>query len=220
MKFKDLWIKPEADEKSSASEEGVSAASPTESRPRVVAAEGDTSPFIKQLEMALEKANLPSQQDYLDFAKALKNMESLPMDEATRYKAAYATLQSVGCDLRELIESFTYYQGILDGEKDKFEEALRATVSETVNEKERQIKQLAAENEDHSAEIQKLTAAININQQKLNALQAELGDVNTKLGQRKAGFLAAYSALRQRMQGDEGKIKMYLSAELSNSKKP
>ena len=98
--------------------------------------------FVQELEAALEKANLPSQQDYLDFAKSLKNMESLPMDEATRYKAAYATLQSVGCDLGQLIDSFDYYQGILDGEKDKFDEALRSTVNETVMQKEQQIKQL------------------------------------------------------------------------------
>jgi hypothetical protein len=220
MKFKDLWIKPSVEEKpeedsKSSPESGASSPRPTYAPPPVPAGEGDTSVFVGQLETALEKANLPSQQDYLDFAKALKNMESLPMDEATKYKAAYATLQSFGCDLRQLIESFDYYQGILDGEKDKFEDALRSTVSETVTEKEHEIKQLTLENDDHSAEIQKLTASININQQNISKLQGELAEINARLNQRKAGFTAAYNSLKQRLQGDEGKIKTYLGPELA-----
>ncbi|MGA9120302.1 MAG: hypothetical protein WB699_13145 [Bacteroidota bacterium] len=222
MKFKDLWIKAPADDK--ASEESTNAPQSSNPSPSSQSAygatpgstrEGDSAIFVQQLDAALEKANLPSQQDYLDFAKALKNMESLPMDEATRYKAAYATLQSVGCDLRQLIDSFDYYEGILDGEKDKFDEALRSTVTESVMQKEKQIKQLTGENDDHSAEIQKLTAAINLNQQSITKLQGELADINARLDQRKSGFMAAYNSLKQRLQGDEGKIKTYLSQELA-----
>jgi len=221
MKFKDLWIKQSSDDQSS-EPEGSSPDSSTPTGPAQsgarqspAASEGDTSVFVQQLEGALEKANLPSQQDYLDFSKSLKNMESLPMDEATRYKAAYATLQSFGCDLRQLIESFDYYQGILDGEKDKFDEALRSTVNDTVVQKEREIKRLTDENSDHAAEIQKLTATMNLNQQGIAKGQAELADINARLDRRKAGFLAAYNILKQRLQGDKGKLQTYLSNELA-----
>ncbi len=219
MKFKDLWIKPQPDAKSPDDSSTTASSASNASAPTYVApppvSDADSAMFIQQLEAALEKANLPSQQDYLDFAKSLKNMDTLPMDEATKYKAAYATLQSVGCDLRQLIDSFDYYQGILDGEKDKFEEALRSTVNDTVMQKERQVKQITDENDDHSAEIQKLTAAINLNQQKITKLQGELSEINARLNQRKAGFTTAYNALRQRLQGDEAKIKTYLSQELA-----
>jgi len=222
MKFKDLWIKPSSDDTSAESDatppksEGQTL-TPPGNAPFSSAPAGDTDSavFVQQLETALEKANLPSQQDYLDFAKSLKNMEKLPMDEATRYKAAYATLQSVGCDLKQLIESFDYYDGILDGEKDKFDEAVRSTVSDTVIQKERDIKKLKDENDDHAAEIQKLTAAINLNQESITKAEAELADVNAKLNRRKAGFQAAYSLLKQRLQGDKGKIQSYLSQELA-----
>jgi len=221
MKFKDLWIKPGTDDKSSeteASSSGLSSpASPAkvDTSPPPTASEGDTTVFVQQLEGALEKANLPSQQDYLDFSKSLKNLESLPMDEATRYKAAYAALQSFGCDLRQLIESFDYYQGILDGEKDKFDEALRSTVNDSVVQKEREIKRLTDENTDHAAEIQKLTATMNLNQQSISKSQGELADINARLDRRKAGFLAAYNILKQRLQGDKGKLQTYLSNELA-----
>jgi len=224
MKFKDLWIKPTPDGSPEAGPAPTPAAVPLRPAPipvqnqapaTVGASDGDTTVFVTQLENALEKANLPTQQDYLDFSKSLHNLESLPMDEATRYKAAYAALQSFGCDLRQLLESFDYYQGILDGEKDKFDEAMRSAVSENVTEKEKDIKDLTGENDDHAAEIQKLNAAITLNQQKIAKLQAELGDINTRLNQRKAGFLAAYTTLKQRLQSDETKLKTYLAAELS-----
>jgi chromosome segregation ATPase len=219
MKFKDLWIKPDAAEEQKPVEPSASKTpQPQPSVQNIVQAatpqSGDISTFTKQLEDALEKANLPSQQDYLDFAKSLKNMESLPMDESTRFKAAYATLQSFGCNLTQLIESFDYYQGILDGEKDKFDEAVRSMVGETVLDKEKQIKQLSGENDDHAAEIQKLTAAIALNQQSMAALQSELTELNSRLEQRKAAFAAAYSQLKQRLQADETKLKTYLAAEL------
>ncbi|HTY59864.1 MAG TPA: hypothetical protein VMF59_13670, partial [Bacteroidota bacterium] len=102
MKFKDLWIKPPTDE---GDQGDVVPRAPGSVPPPVQAsapADDDaTAPFVAQLEEALEKANLPSQQDYLDFAKALRNMGNLPMDEPTKYRAAFATLQSFGCNLHQ-----------------------------------------------------------------------------------------------------------------------
>jgi hypothetical protein len=210
MKFKDLWVKPPSegtDEEKAASVPQIS--------PPVVQASGPiddaaSGPFLVQLEDALERANLPSQQDYLDFAKALNNMANLPMDEATKYRAAFATLQSFGCDLRQLLESFDYYNGIIDGERDKFEEALRSRVKETVVDKEVQVKKLTGENQQNSAEIERLTAEITANQQSITQIQNELADINAKLKRQENGFLAAFTLLKQRLQTDAGKIRSYL----------
>jgi chromosome segregation ATPase len=211
MKFKELWIKPstegsDKEEVSPGKPESVSPA-PQASRPPDDVSSG---PFLKQLEEALEKANLPSQQDYLDFAKALKNMDNLPMDEATKYRAAFATLQSFGCDLRQLLESFDYYNGIIDGERDKFDEALRSRVNETIVEKEGRVRQLTGENQEDAAEIEKLTAKITANQKSIAQLQNELADINAKLKGQENGFNAAFNALKQRLQTDAGKITTYL----------
>ena len=150
MKFKDLWIKPPTDEEGQGDD--ASRTPGSMSLPVQASAPADddsTAPFVAQLEEALEKANLPSQQDYLDFAKALRNMGNLPMDEPTKYRAAFATLQSFGCNLRQLLDSFDYYNGILDGEHDKFDEALRSRVNETIVEKEEEVKKLTAENKEN-----------------------------------------------------------------------
>ena len=213
MKFKNLWIKPP--------EEGAdpddNAPPPTQTAERTVPPpvapdDGASGAFVAQLEAALEKANLPSQQDYLDFAKALKNMDNLPMDEATKYRAAFATLQSFGCNLRQLLDSFDYYNGILDGERDKFDEALRSRVNETIGDKEETVKRLNAENQEHAAEIAKLTDAMTSNQQSITQLQNELAEMNAKLKKQENGFNAAFNILKQRLQTDAGKIKTYLGA--------
>ena len=69
----------------------------------------DFSVFYGQLMEALEEANLPNVQDYIDLKKSLINMQNLPMDEATKFKAVFATLSGAGCDLGELLQSFDYY---------------------------------------------------------------------------------------------------------------
>jgi FtsZ-binding cell division protein ZapB len=217
MKFKDLWIKtPPEEQVGGTDHEEPASGAPLrpESRPPTSVptrpATGDPGPFLKQLEDALEKANLPSHQDYLDFSKALKNMDALPMDEATKFKAAYATLQSFGCDVKQLLESFDFYNGILDGEKDKFNEALRSTVHEAVGEKEEMVTGLTVEITKDSEEIGKLTARINANQETITRLQNELAEIKRKLTQREADFNAAYAAMTQRLQADAQKIRMYL----------
>jgi hypothetical protein len=175
----------------------------------------DPEPFLLQLKDALEKADLPGQQTYLAFSKALRNMEKLPMDEATKFQAAFATLQATGCDVHQLMESFNYFEGILDSEKDKFEEALHATIGDSVVKKEGEIRQLTEENADHSAEIQKLTAAIAANQQSIIQLQSELADVNDKLKQKENSFLAAYRSLKDQLKADASKISTYLSSAIA-----
>jgi len=213
MKFKDLWIKP-PEEGADPHDNAPPPAQPSQAPvpPPPGADDSASGAFVAQLEAALEKANLPSQQDYLDFAKALKNMDNLPMDEATKYRAAFATLQSFGCDLRQLLDSFDYYNGILDGERDKFDEALRSRVNETIGDKEETVKRLNAENQEHAAEIAKLTDAMTSNQQSITQLQNELAEMNAKLKKQENGFNAAFNILKQRLQTDAGKIKTYLGA--------
>jgi uncharacterized coiled-coil protein SlyX len=175
----------------------------------------EPGPFILQLKDALEKADLPGQQTYLAFSKALGNMDKLPMDEATKFQATFATLQATGCDVNRLVESFGYFGGILDSEKDKFEEALHATIGDSVIKKENEIKQITGENADCSAQIQKLTETITRNQQSIAQLQGELSDVNAKLQYKENSFMAAYNSMKDKLQVDARKINMYLGSAIA-----
>lgn len=223
MGLKDFFIKPTQEKPpekpvpSSTEGPGTQASfphdQPFQGAARAVALE--PGPFLQQLKDALEQADLPGQQTSLAFSKALSNMEKLPMDEATKFQAAFATLQATGCDVNKLIESFSYFEGILDAEKDKFEEALHATIGDSVIKKENEIKQLADENAGCSEQIQKLTETITRNQQGIVRLQGELSDVNAKLQHKENSFMAAYNTMKEKLQVDARKINMYLSSAIA-----
>jgi hypothetical protein len=221
MGFKDLFIKSAPEEASEKSTPGPSGDSgPIFGQRTQPFAQPKTQPlepgpFLVQLKEALDKSDLPGQQTYLAFSKALGNMDKLPMDEATKFQAAFATLQATGCNVHQLLESFKYFEGILDSEKDKFEEALHATIGDSVIKKEHEIKSLDEENANHTAEIQKLTTSITTNQQNISRLQAELAEVNDKLKQKENSFMAAYRTLKDQLQADAQKINTYLSAAIA-----
>lgn len=220
MGLKDLFIKPSEEKPSEKPDEttpvGPSplSALPGEriSRTSPVAQDVDAGPFLEQLKEAMDSADLPGQQTYLAFSKALKNMEKLPMDEATKFQAAFATLQATGSNVNQLTESFSYFGGILDAEKDKFEEALHATIGNSVVEKEDEIKKLTEENEEHSAEIKRLTESVAANQNAIVRLQGELSEVNNKLKQKENSFMEAYRMMKQQLQSDAQKINTYLGS--------
>jgi uncharacterized coiled-coil protein SlyX len=222
MGLKDLFIRPakETPRENPTATSSAGTSSPVFIRrnqpfPAPRSLELEPEPFLLQLKEALEKADLPGQQTYLAFSKALGNMEKLPMDEATKFQAAFATLQATGSNVTQLIESFSYFEGILDAEKDKFEEALHATIGDSVIKKENEIKQLTDENTECSAQIQKLTATITTNQQSIAQLQSELTEVNDKLKHKENSFMAAYNSMKEQLQADARKINTYLSSAIA-----
>lgn len=185
---------------------------PYELRPQTqpVATNEDFSVFMGQLQEVLEESNLPNVQDYMDLKKALENMQGMNMDEATKYKAVFATLQAAGCDLNALIESFNFYKNILEGEKQKFDEALSSTTSEAVLEKQKRIEELVRQNEEKSETIRKLNAEINSNQEQVSSMQVEVSSANAKIEQKKYNFAAAYQQVFNEIESDERKVKMYI----------
>jgi hypothetical protein len=222
MGFKDLFIKPAKEmppekptESSSRGLNSSNLAPRNQPFPPPRSLELEPEPFLLQLKNAMEKADLPGQQTYLAFSKALGNMQKLPMDEATKFQAAYATLQATGVDANQILESFAYFEGILDAEKDKFEEALHATIGDSVIKKENEIKQLADENAECSAQIQKLTATITANQQSIAQAQGELTEVNDKLKHKENSFMAAYRSMKEQLESDARKINTYLSSAIA-----
>jgi hypothetical protein len=222
MGFKDLFIKPTKDappakaadaQPANAVLTGLNARVQPLPPPRAL--ELTPEPFLLQLKDAMEKADLPGQQTYLAFSKALGNMQKLPMDEATKFQAAYASLQATGCDANQLLESFHYFHGILDAEKDKFEEALHATIGDAVVKKENEIKQLTDENAEYAAQIQKLTATITANQESIARAQGELTEVNDRLKHKENSFMVAYRSMKDQLQADAAKITTYLGGALT-----
>lgn len=170
----------------------------------------DFNNFLAQLEEALDAANMPNTQDYMDLRTALKNMSEISIDEPSKYKAAFATLQAAGCDLKELLNSFDYYENVLTTEEHKFNEAVEASASDSVGKDQKELNRLMKENSDKSAQIQQLTNEINENTQKINTLQVSVSNGSAKVNQKKGDFEAALKKVQDELESDKKKVETYI----------
>ncbi|MEN0051263.1 MAG: hypothetical protein AAF806_29635, partial [Bacteroidota bacterium] len=63
-----------------------------------------SSKFTEVLLGSMEKADLEGF-DYLEYKKSLQSLAKMPMDEATRYKSAYAMAQTMGVSPDKLVQT-------------------------------------------------------------------------------------------------------------------
>ena len=89
--------------------------------------EGDpgkiTQKFIEVLFKAMESNNLDGF-DYLEFKQSLQSLSKMPMDEATRFRSAFAMAETMGATTQQLLSSANHYIDVLKSEETKFEKAL------------------------------------------------------------------------------------------------
>lgn len=165
--------------------------------------------FIELLTQALEKNNQQGF-DYLEFRSSLMALANLPLDEATRYRSAFATASTMGLTVEKLLQTAQFYKSVLDKEKDQFTtelntrgvESIRTRSDERVNlenvikEKQTQIDNLQQQIAQHQADIAQLTK--------------ELEETSGKIKDMNDGFLGAHEQITSKITSDIDKIKSYL----------
>ncbi len=165
--------------------------------------------FMNILLGALKKADQPGF-DYLEYRNSLKSLQKMDMDEATRYKSAFAMAQTMKVDAPKLISSAQFYLKILSNEEQKFGQALVNQRDRQIGEKQNQIKGLSQSIRSKAEQIKKLSAEIEADQAKLKKLETDLQGASGKVEQTKLDFIASYQAIVGQIQGDVGKMKQYL----------
>ena len=118
-----------------------------------------TDKFVQILLGALEKNNQQGF-DYFEFRQALKNLEKMPMDEATRFHSAYAMAQTMNVTPAKLIESARFYLNILAGEQSKFNEAHAQQRAKLIGNREEEVRNLEAMIQSKTEQIKQLTQQI------------------------------------------------------------
>src|SRR5258705_117865 len=73
---------------------------------------------------AIEENNMDGF-DFLEFKNSLKALSQMSLDEATRFRSAFATASTMGVTVPKLLESVDYYKKVLIAEKDKFNKTLQ-----------------------------------------------------------------------------------------------
>ena len=158
---------------------------------------------------AMEKANLDGF-DYFEFKQALANLANMPMDEATRYKSAFAMAQTMGATPAKLMDSAGHYLGILQQENDKFRQAVENQKQTQIGSKQSQIDNLEAVIKQKAEQIKKLTEEIDQHRQEMIKTKDDIAQSMVKVEQTQGDFSATYNSLIGQIQGDVSNMKKYL----------
>jgi hypothetical protein len=165
--------------------------------------------FLNVLADAIEKSNQPGF-DYLEFRQSLINLGKLNMDEATRFKSAYAAAQAMGVTPATLINSANTYLGILEGEGKKFAVAEQNQRTKVVEERKTELNQIQAEIQKKQETISRLQAEVEQWTKNLEDKKAEAAALGSKLEQTKVKFEAALRSLSGQIKDDVQKMNQYL----------
>ena len=167
------------------------------------------SKLMEALFGAMEKANLDGF-DYFEFKQALANLANMPMDEATRYKSAFAMAQTMGATPAKLMDSAGHYLGILQQENDKFKQAVENQKQTQIGSKQSQIDNLEAVIKQKAEQIKKLTEEIDQHRQEMIKTKDDIAQSMVKVEQTQGDFSATYNSLIGQIQGDVSNMKKYL----------
>lgn len=168
-----------------------------------------SSKFMEVLLTAMEKANLDGF-DYLEYKKSLQSLANMPMDEATKFKSAFAMAQTMGVSTEQLVTTAEHYINQLSREEQKFEKALVSQKERQIGTKLKQVKQLEDLVQQKAEQIKKLTIEIEKHQAQVADLKTQLQDASHKIETTKNDFIASYNQLVAQIEQDVEKIKQYL----------
>ncbi|MCG8802323.1 hypothetical protein [Tenacibaculum finnmarkense] len=165
--------------------------------------------IVEKLLIAIENNNLEGF-DYLEFKKALKALDKIPMDEATKYRSTYAAASTMGATLETLLETIKHYIGVLDAENSTFIKAFEGQLASKVGNKEKEITQFEAVINEKSEKIKQLTNEITKHQNQISELKRLVDDSSQKITKTQNDFKMSYLHIRTQFEQDAQKIKQYI----------
>ena len=165
--------------------------------------------FLEVLFAAMEKHNLKGF-DYLEFKQSLLSLKKMDMDDATRFRSAYAMAQTMGASADHLIKTADHYIKVLADEEKKFELALAKQNEQRVGNKQKEIQQLDQLIKEKEAQIKALQKQIDEHKKQVNSLREALKGAMKKLETTKNNFIASYNSLVEQIYRDVENMKKYL----------
>jgi lysyl-tRNA synthetase class I len=165
--------------------------------------------FTEVLFRAMEAANLDGF-DYFEFKQAINNLANMPMDEATRYKSAYAMAQTMGATPDKLIQTAGTYLAVLKQEQDKFQQAAQGQVQNQIGNKKAQIDNFEQVIKQKDAQIKQLTEEMAQHRKEMETLKTDIEQASSKVAQTTADFEQSYRVLVGQIQNDVTNMQKYL----------
>jgi hypothetical protein len=159
--------------------------------------------FIDLLEGIIEQNNQPGQ-DYFEFKQAVENMNSLPMDERTKFQTVYSVLSLQGCKKDLLIASLDKYIQIIQGEKNSFDAEMKSEHTAKVQSK-------LAKAEESKKELDAITKRLTELNNSILSLSQEAQAEEMKIRATEANFKASADVIISEMIGDKDKINNFIA---------
>ena len=148
--------------------------------------------------------------DYLEYKRALKAMDPLPMDEATKFRSAFATAATLGTSLDKLVASVEHYLTILDRERGDFETVVKRELDARVAGREAELEAVEREIATKTAEIERLRAEADALRAKTAGLRDAVEESRAKIATANTEFAAAHAYVRDLFARDADKMRQYL----------
>lgn len=148
--------------------------------------------------------------DYLEFKESLQSLGKMNMDEATRFKSAFAMAQTMGATSHKLISTAEQYKKILSNEKVKFDQALENQKSKQITQVQQGISELEKAMSMKQNRIQEIKKEIAADRAKLEKAKVNLEGAGAKIANTKAGFMASLVQIVHQLDADIEKMKKYL----------
>ena len=134
----------------------------------------------------------------------------MPMDEATRYKSAYAMAQTMGATPDRLIQTANGYVSILQQEDAKFQQAAQGQVQSQIGNKKAQIDNFDQLIKQKAAQIKQLTDEMGQHRKDMEILKMDIEQASSKVAQTTADFQKTYQLLVGQIQKDINNMQQYL----------
>jgi septal ring factor EnvC (AmiA/AmiB activator) len=148
--------------------------------------------------------------DYLEFKNALKSLDKMIPDEATRYKSAFEMGKTMGLTKDSLIQYANLYINVLEAERKKFNDAVENQKSTKIQERAQQLDEMEAQIAQKEELIKKLQGEIEQIKKSLTTVKQEIDESASKIDQRNAQFQASFALVYNQIAGDIEKIKQHI----------
>lgn len=165
--------------------------------------------IIDTLFKAIENSNLNGF-DYLEFKQSVKGLEKIVLDEATRFKSAFATASTMGVTMNKLVETAEYYAKILDKEREEFVKAASNQSNNLIEKRKQELDLMLKGMGEKKKMIEQLQEELKVSEEKIKTIQKGIDKATIKIENTKKNFEVSFSYLRNQIVADIDKIKTYL----------
>ena len=164
-------------------------------------AEGLDDRSLDFITQAIERNNLPGF-DYLEFKRAVAQLQTMNIEEATAYKSAFTTASTMGLTKEKLLETAAYYRNIVEKEQSHFSQALENQSATKVAGRQNEVARLKDQIERHKADIARLQDEMAGYLQQIEAADSASKQEAEKLEKAKSAFEKANQSVLLQIDSD------------------